>query len=88
MLAQEFDLKPGVPLTSPGGRILEIGDIFVPRHDMNKGARLPSSFRNLSRKVVVFKDGSIAPLAEVKRRFHAVLPAHSDVSATSGFWLA
>jgi len=73
MLAQEFELKPGVPVTSPGGRTLEISDIFVPRHELSKSTRLPSSFRNLSRKVVVFNDGSIAPLAEVKQRFRPVI---------------
>ena len=72
MLAKEFDLHPGMPITSPGGRRLEVDDIFVPRHDLMKSRLLPPSFRNIARKVVVFRDGSIAPLAEVKQRFHCV----------------
>lgn len=71
MLSANVELKPGIPVTSPGGRRLEIGDIFVPRHDTRKSRSLPPSFRYLTRKVVVFKDGSIAPLAEVKQRFYS-----------------
>ena len=72
MLAKELELHPGMPITSPGGRRLEVGDVFVPKHDATKSRVLPPSFRHLSRKVVVFRDGSIAPLAEVRSRFHSV----------------
>lgn len=72
MLAANIDLKPGTPISSPAGRRLEIGDIFVPRNDQEKSRSLPTSFRNLGRKVVVFRDGSIAPLADVKRSFRVV----------------
>jgi len=78
MLAKEFDLRPGMPITSPGGRRLEVGDIFVPRHDLTKSRLLPPSFRNIARKVVVFRDGSIAPLTEVKQRFHCVVSSPYD----------
>jgi hypothetical protein len=73
MLAKEIELLPGMPITSPGGRRLEVGDVFVPRHDVTKSRSLPPSFRHVARKVVVFRDGSIAPLSEVKQRFHCVL---------------
>ena len=73
MLANEIDLSPGMPITSPGGRRLEVDAVFVPKHDMAKSRSLPPSFRNVGRKVVVFRDGSIAPLAEVKQRFHCVV---------------
>lgn len=69
MLAENIQVKPGMPVASPGGRRLEVGDVFVPRNERAKGQSLPTSFRNLPRKVVVFKDGSIAPLADVKRYF-------------------
>lgn len=71
-MLHNIQLKPGMPITSPAGRQLEIGDIFVPKNDQAKGRRLPTSFRNLARKVVVFRDGSIAPLADVKRCFKVV----------------
>ena len=73
MLAKEVELLPGMPITSPGGRRLEVGEIFVPKHDLTKSRVLPPSFRGLGRKVVVFRDGSIAPLAEVKQRFHCII---------------
>lgn len=69
MLAENIQIRPGMPVTSPGGRRLEVGDVFVPRNDKLKGRCLPSAFRQLGRKVVVFKDGSIAPLADVRRHF-------------------
>jgi len=75
MLANDMQIEPGVKIASPAGRRLEVGDIFVPRNDQTKGRQLPASFRNMGRKVVVFRDGSIAPLAEVKRRFRAVIQA-------------
>lgn len=82
MLANEVELLPGMPITSPGGRRLEVDDIFVPRHDLTKGRSLPPSFRNVARKVVVFRDGSIAPLSEVRQRFHVLLP-NEESSANS-----
>lgn len=69
MLARDIELLPGMSITSPGGRRLEVGDVFVPRHDVSKSRLLPPSFRHVARKVVVFRDGSIAPLAEVRQRF-------------------
>lgn len=72
MLAQDFVLQPGMPITSPGGRRLEVGDVFVPKHNLTKSRSLPPSFRNVARKIVVFSNGSIAPLAEVQQRFHSI----------------
>ena len=73
MLLNHLPLKPGTELTSPGGRRLEISDIFVPRNDVLKGRQLPPSFRQLGRKIVVFRDGSMVPLTEVKQRFRMPL---------------
>ena len=78
MLAKEIDLCPGMPITSPGGRRLEVDAIFVPKHDVTKSRLLPPSFRHVGRKVVVFRDGSIAPLAEVKQRFRCVVVASNE----------
>ncbi|MGQ9424486.1 hypothetical protein ACXYTJ_00880 [Gilvimarinus sp. F26214L] len=72
MLAHDFQLKPGTALSSPAGRRLEVGDVFVPRNEAGKSRSLPSSFRHLGRKVVVFRDGSIAALAEVRRSFRVI----------------
>ncbi len=83
MLAKEIELLPGMPITSPGGRRLEVGEIFVPKHDLTKSRVLPPSFRGLSRKVVVFRDGSIAPLAEVRQRFHSWSSASANTSANT-----
>jgi hypothetical protein len=69
MLAENIQLKPGMPVASPGGRRLEIEDVFVPRNDQGRSRSLPAAFRYLPRKVVVFRDGSVASLAEVKRGF-------------------
>lgn len=83
-MLNEILLKPGFALQSPGGRRLEVGDIFVPRHDHIKSQKLPASFRNHSRKIVLFRDGSIAPLADVKRRFHPAVQANGVQGQT--FW--
>lgn len=73
MLSPELPIVAGMKLSSPAGRLLLVSDVFVPKNDPCKGRNLPASFRSASRKVVVFSDGSLAPLAEVKQRFH-VLP--------------
>lgn len=81
MLMAQIPLKPGTHLTSPGGRRLEISDIFVPRNDVAKGRQLPPSFRQLGRKVVVFRDGSLASLAEVRQRFHLSMATQDQTVA-------
>ena len=81
MLLNHIPLKPGTELTSPGGRRLQVSDIFVPRNDILKGRQLPTSFRQLGRKIVLFRDGSVVPLAEVKQRFHVSMAAANPSAA-------
>lgn len=62
----------GVQLASPAGRLLRVKDIFVPRHNKSKGEMLPSRYRNHARKVVVFENGTLAPLSEIEKRYTLV----------------
>ena len=62
----------GDRVESPGGRLLMVDDIFVPRHDREKGQRLPSRFRQSPRKIVVFQNGSIAPLQDIQANYKIV----------------
>lgn len=59
-------LFTGKKVISPAGRYLIVDDVFVPKNNVVKSRELPSRFRNLSRKLVVFMDGSMAPLAEIQ----------------------
>lgn len=65
-------LCAGDKVTSPAGRQLLVADIFVPRSNADKSRTLPSQFRNLSRKVVVFANGSIAPLQDIKAHYRLI----------------
>lgn len=78
MLSPDISITPGTQLTSPGGRLVQVCDVFVPRNHAQKGRDLPASFRSARRKVVVFSDGSLASLADVRRCFCG---AHSHASA-------
>ncbi|PCK03560.1 MAG: hypothetical protein COA42_20680 [Alteromonadaceae bacterium] len=64
-------IASGTRVLSPGGRPLVVDAVFVPKHDASNGRRVPSRFRHLSRKLVVFADGSMAPLAEIKAYYQA-----------------
>ncbi len=66
---RKHQLDPGVQVASPAGRLLRVKDIFVPRHDKSKGELLPSRYRNHARKVVVFENGTLAPLSEIEKRY-------------------
>lgn len=59
-------LSQGDQVTSPGGRLLLVDDVFVPRSNQMKSRSLPARFRSLNRKVVVFKNGSIAALHDIQ----------------------
>lgn len=59
-------LSSGDTLSSPAGRSLKVADVFVPRSNREKSQSIPSQFRNFNRKVVVFENGSIAPLKDIK----------------------
>lgn len=63
---QAREICSGTRLTSPGGRLLRVRDVFVPKSNSEKSKTLPAQFRHLARKIVVFDNGSIAPLSEVQ----------------------
>lgn len=69
MQIHSIDLSPGQIVSSPGGRNLKIGDIFVPKNNSAKSHMLPPQYRSLSRKIVVFSNGSVAKLRDVKERY-------------------
>ncbi len=67
------ELSQGDQITSPSGRHLLVDDVFVPRHNKEKSLSLPARFRSLNRKVVIFKNGAIAPLKEVQANYQALM---------------
>ena len=66
------ELASGDKVASPAGRLLLVEDVFVPRSNREKSRTLPSQFRNLNRKVVVFKNGSLAPLKEIQTHYRQI----------------
>ncbi len=69
---REAPLSRGDLVTSPAGRRLLVKDVFVPRSNRMKSQELPARFRTLSRKVVLFKNGSVAPLQEIQANYTVV----------------
>ncbi len=67
------ELSQGDQITSPNGRHLLVDDIFVPRHNKEKSLSLPARFRSLNRKVVVFRNGAIAPLKDVQANYQTLM---------------
>ncbi len=67
------ELSQGDKVASPSGRLLLVDDVFVPRHNKEKSLGLPARFRSLSRKVVIFRNGAIAPLKEVQANYQALM---------------
>lgn len=65
-------LSHGDQVASPGGRLLLVDDVFVPRHNQEKSRDLPARFRSLNRKVVVFKNGSIAALRDIQINYRVL----------------
>jgi len=59
-------LNTGDLVRSPAGRQLEVHDVFVPRHNLEKSRDIPAQFRGMNRKIVVFHNGSMAPLREIQ----------------------
>ncbi|MFL0809243.1 MAG: hypothetical protein K6L76_02395 [Agarilytica sp.] len=67
-----INLNKGDRVESPGGRQLLVDEVFVPRYNQEKGHSLPARFRQCSRKVVVFHNGSIAPLQDIKAHYKII----------------
>jgi len=65
-------LSVGDKLTSPAGRLLKVMDVFVPRNNLHKSKSIPSQYRNFNRKIVIFANGSIAPLREIQAQYKIV----------------
>ena len=59
-------IVPGIKVVSPAGRSLIVSNVFVPKTNQVLAAKLPSRFRALGRKVVVFQDSSVMPLSEMQ----------------------
>ena len=72
MIEQTQKLKANCRLKDPLGRIFKVADIFVPKNHPEKADQLPSSFRYLGRKVVVFESGGIMHMNDIKRRYSLV----------------
>ncbi|MFL0802771.1 MAG: hypothetical protein K6L81_03575 [Agarilytica sp.] len=67
------ELSQGDQISSPSGRHLLVDDVFVPRHNKEKSLNLPARFRGLNRKVVIFRNGAIAPLKEVQANYQVLM---------------
>lgn len=69
MIIDQNAIRPGVTLTDPIGRRLQVQDVFVPKNQKARSEQLPAAFRQLGRKVIVFQTGSIGQLADIARRY-------------------
>ncbi|TVZ41048.1 hypothetical protein P886_0387 [Alteromonadaceae bacterium 2753L.S.0a.02] len=69
MINDKKSVRPGVALVDPIGRRCVVSDVFVPRNQPGKSAAIPSSFRNLARKIVVFHSGGVMHLSDIERRY-------------------
>lgn len=72
MIVDRKIVKPGVRLQDPIGRMFEISDVFVPKNQALKSASLPSSLRQVGRKVVVFTSGAVMQLDDAAKRYSVV----------------
>ncbi|WP_086931831.1 hypothetical protein [Agarilytica rhodophyticola] len=68
-----YELSMGDKVTSPAGRLLRVADIFVPRSNKDKSRSIPAQFRTMSHKIVIFENGSMAPLREIKSHYKVVM---------------
>ncbi len=66
-------LSCGDHVASPSGRHLQVDDVFVPKHNKEKSHNLPARFRSFNRKIVIFKNGAIAPLKEVQANYQVLV---------------
>jgi len=69
MIADLNAIRPGVTLTDPIGRHIEVRDVFVPKNQRAKSEHLPAAFRQLGRKIIVFQSGSVGHLSDIARRY-------------------
>ncbi|MFT7561838.1 MAG: hypothetical protein ACI93R_003769, partial [Flavobacteriales bacterium] len=69
-------VKPGTPLLDIVGRVQWVEDVFVPKNNKLKSAKLPSRFRQEPRKVIVFKSGAIMKYGDVCDRYTLALALH------------
>lgn len=74
MIVDRNVIKPGIMLTDPIGRKLQIHDVFVPKNQRAKSASLPSSYRQIGRKVIVFTTGAVMHLDDAARRYSIESP--------------
>ncbi|VUD67468.1 hypothetical protein TDB9533_03808 [Thalassocella blandensis] len=75
MIVDRNVIKPGIMLTDPIGRKLQIRDVFVPKNQRVKSASLPSSYRQIGRKVIVFTSGAVMHLDDAARRYSIEAPS-------------
>ncbi len=71
MINDQNIIKKGCTLVDPCGILHEVEEVFVPKNQPQKSAKIPSAFRNEGRKIVIF-DSGIMRLADVKRRYSLV----------------
>jgi len=69
MIKDRKAIRAGAVVSDPIGRKHTVADVFVPKNDDTKRARLPASFRNIGRKVVVFEGGGIMHCTDIQRRY-------------------
>lgn len=69
MIVDQNAIRPGVTLTDPIGRRLQVQDVFVPKNQKAKSEHLPAAFRQVGRKIIVFQSGSIGHFSDIARRY-------------------
>lgn len=69
MISDKKSIKPGATLVDDIGRRHQIEDVFVPKNAGHKRYGLPSAFRDMPRRVIVFKSGSVALSSDIERRY-------------------
>ncbi len=69
MIDNRNAIKPGLTLKDPIGRMFKVSDVFVPKNQLAKSASLPSSYRRIGRKVIVFTSGAVIHVDDAIRRY-------------------
>lgn len=76
MIENTKAIRPGATLKNSAGRDIQVEDVFVPKNNVEKSRALPPSFRNLGRKIVLFRCGSITRLNDAAKHYRLSRSAH------------
>lgn len=68
MIKNKNSIKPGATLIDDIGRRHHVEDVFVPKNAGTKRYQLPSAFRDVSRRVIVFLVREVLRYRQILRK--------------------